>query len=840
MVYFKKVILVILSIILITYAEAQVYYISSSEGNDQNDGLSIQSPFQSIEKLNSMEFSPGDSIYFKSGDYWEGMFWLKGSGSPTNPIVVDVYGGNIKPIINGYGYQSSILIFNDQHIEINGLELYNASSHLDGGPSTILEQTPGLFANGPNTTWTNVFTACQLADGNNGAMQTFVMNVTDLPEGGANYRIVRTVANQNWYFAPAQSLSIGLNTITVNAVDFERAVKFQFSTGAVEFDAISLNGISMYGGSAKKLPGFGGAENSWGSGKNVRFGIKVVASTQDLENFSFNNLYIHDIYPTPDVANNIHLGYGIKLETQSDIISGLFNTISDVKLVNTTITETGHYGFWIKSLGLVGIDSVKNNEILVENCVFEHTGGSGFVPNKSENVLVQNCIFNHTGSSIDYRMWNRGSGMWTFDCKNVVAQHNKFLNAHGPMDSYGSHIDYGNENVVFQYNYSFNNEGGFAEVLGDNINCGYRYNISVNDGYRVDPDGIPWNKKGKTFWVSNYCGSNTIRCPSTGTFMYNNTVFVNDSLNPEIYFWPNVGDVHVFNNLIVVSQAGETISTLIENDLNELYISHNLFYDAFRINLDSDLENNALYVDPLLLNSDYMGENNPEAYQIQNGSPAIGSGFLINGSNDSINYLQHNGGLDYFGNIVSHNFPSNIGAFNGTFSNGPDHQVLNFPVGWYIFSTYMLADNMAIDSILNPILSNIIIVKDYIGTALLPEYNFNGIGDLTVGSGYQIKTSQLSSLTVSGTYLNPEENSVALLAGWNMIGYLRMEAAPADLVLAELNDAGNLVIAKNYFGSAFLPEFNFNGIGDLEPGQGYQLKTNEAGVLHFLSNQSSY
>ena len=840
MVYFKKVILVILSIILITYAEAQVYYISSSEGYDQNDGLSIQSPFQSIEKLNSMEFSPGDSIYFKSGDYWEGMFWLKGSGSPTNPIVVDVYGGNIKPIINGYGYQSSILIFNDQHIEINGLELYNASSHLDGGPSTILEQTPGLFANGPNTTWTNVFTACQLADGNNGAMQTFVMNVTDLPEGGANYRIVRTVANQNWYFAPAQSLSIGLNTITVNAVDFERAVKFQFSTGAVEFDAISLNGISMYGGSAKKLPGFGGAENSWGSGKNVRFGIKVVASTQDLENFSFNNLYIHDIYPTPDVANNIHLGYGIKLETQSDIISGLFNTISDVKLVNTTITETGHYGFWIKSLGLVGIDSVKNNEILVENCVFEHTGGSGFVPNKSENVLVQNCIFNHTGSSIDNRMWKRGSGMWPFDCKNVVAQHNKFMNAHGPMDSYGSHIDYGNENVVFQYNYSFNNEGGFAEVLGDNINCGYRYNISVNDGYRVDPDGIPWNKKGKIFWVSNYCGSNTIRCPSTGTFMYNNTVFVNDSLNPEIYFWPNVGDVHVYNNLIVVSQAGETISTLIENDLNELYISHNLFYDAFRINLDSDLENNALYVDPLLLNSDYMGENNPEAYQIQNGSPAIGSGFLINGSNDSINYLQHNGGLDYFGNIVSHNFPSNIGAFNGTFSNGPDHQVLNFPVGWYIFSTYMLADNMAIDSILNPILSNIIIVKDYIGTALLPEYNFNGIGDLTVGSGYQIKTSQLSSLTVSGTYLNPEENSVALLAGWNMIGYLRMEAAPADLVLAELNDADNLVIAKNYFGSAFLPEFNFNGIGDLEPGQGYQLKTNEAGVLHFLSNQSSY
>ena len=33
-----------------------------------------------------------------------------------------------------------------------------------------------------------------------------------------------------------------------------------------------------------------------------------------------------------------------------------------------------------------------NKQIYVDNCIFENTGGSGFVPNKSENVLVQNCI----------------------------------------------------------------------------------------------------------------------------------------------------------------------------------------------------------------------------------------------------------------------------------------------------------------------------------------------------------------------------------------------------------------------------------------------------------------
>ena len=152
---------------------------------------------------------------------------------------------------------------------------------------------------------------------------------------------------------------------------------------------------------------------------------------------------------------------------------------------------------------------------------------------------------------------------------------------------------------MFQYNYSFNNEGGFAEVLGDNINCGYRYNISVNDGYREDPNNIPWNNKGKIFWVSNYCGQNPIRCPSTGTFFYNNTVYINDTINPEIYFWPNIGDVHVYNNLIVVGSNGQIIPTLIENNLNDLYISHNFFYDSSRIDLDNDLKNNALYGDPI-------------------------------------------------------------------------------------------------------------------------------------------------------------------------------------------------------------------------------------------------
>jgi hypothetical protein len=110
---------------------AITYYISSSTGNDTNNGLSPSSAFRTLQKLNTLTFAPEDHILFKSGDTFQGVFWLQGSGSLNNPIVVDMYGGSVKPIIDGNGYQSCILIFDDDYIEINNLELKNEASHLD-------------------------------------------------------------------------------------------------------------------------------------------------------------------------------------------------------------------------------------------------------------------------------------------------------------------------------------------------------------------------------------------------------------------------------------------------------------------------------------------------------------------------------------------------------------------------------------------------------------------------------------------------------------------------------------------------------------------------------------
>ena len=107
-----------------------------------------------------------------------------------------------------------------------------------------------LFSTTSNATWTHVITATTTADGVtvSSASQTLEINITNLPSG-AKYRVYKTTANGSGFFGSAQDLVTGNNTITVAAVAFNRAVKFQFSGGgSIEFDSLSINGESLYGG----------------------------------------------------------------------------------------------------------------------------------------------------------------------------------------------------------------------------------------------------------------------------------------------------------------------------------------------------------------------------------------------------------------------------------------------------------------------------------------------------------------------------------------------------------------------------------------------------------------
>ena len=121
-------------------------------------------------------------------------------------------------------------------LSINGEELDGCASTSSGTEISSCD----VFDSGSAPAWPYVLTAVLPSEPSSGDAQTMSINITSLP-AGAQYRVYKTTANGSDFFGNPQVLVIGLNEVTVSAVAFQRAVKFQFSSGDIAFDALSIN-----------------------------------------------------------------------------------------------------------------------------------------------------------------------------------------------------------------------------------------------------------------------------------------------------------------------------------------------------------------------------------------------------------------------------------------------------------------------------------------------------------------------------------------------------------------------------------------------------------------------
>ncbi len=105
MVQLKKVftghLFVFMIFVLSLGVRAKTYYVDSEKGNDGNPGTSIDSAWSTIEKVNSFDFVPGDSILFRRGSVWREELNIKWNGDSSNFITVGAYGKGKKPVILG-------------------------------------------------------------------------------------------------------------------------------------------------------------------------------------------------------------------------------------------------------------------------------------------------------------------------------------------------------------------------------------------------------------------------------------------------------------------------------------------------------------------------------------------------------------------------------------------------------------------------------------------------------------------------------------------------------------------------------------------------------------------
>ncbi|PKI16654.1 right-handed parallel beta-helix repeat-containing protein [Colwellia sp. 12G3] len=553
-----------------TSAQGQNYYVSSQYGNDKNKGSETK-PFASLNKINSLKLNPGDNVFFKAGDKFNGSLRIiDESGSATKPINISTFGeSKQRAYINAAGELSGIEIKNSSHINVSNIDI-----EANGGKA-------------------------------------------------------RKIADRK----TPQAMRLGV-LIYIDK-------KYNKTFGHITLDNLKIHDVFHYS--------FGDIDRA--GDVNTQNGTQAY-------------------------------GYGIYLFNRS---SGANTLLTDITIKNSEIYDVAH----------TGIKTMANNpkiqktpypilkklfkNITLENNYLHDIGGPGIMFGAVDGSLVAHNRTDRTGSSRDFdsgkvdgRKWGRGSGMWTWNTNDVLVEYNEFKNAVGPADSAGFHIDFHCSNIVIQYNLSMNNEGAFIEILGNNRNNSYRYNVSVNDGYRVKGDkNRPYGKAthdGKTLWFSGFVGMKgrkvNANIAPVNNYIYNNTIYVEHVA--QVATHQNTDGAVIANNIFYFKQGSyylpEKRYQLVKgkNSTKNVNMTNNLFLSAQDWPVVGVMENmSAVIGEPLFVNN---GGDTIVDYQPTNHSLIANKGIAILPLPNS-NGLQGNsrsGGLTVTHDILGNNLNGQV------------------------------------------------------------------------------------------------------------------------------------------------------------------------------------
>lgn len=105
-----------------------IYYVSISEGDDNNNGLSPITPFKTLKKITDMVIKKGDKILLKCGDVWQESLTINNEDDFNNEhILVSSYGVGEMPTL------SSSKIIKNNNWEVYGNDIYRINlKDLDG------------------------------------------------------------------------------------------------------------------------------------------------------------------------------------------------------------------------------------------------------------------------------------------------------------------------------------------------------------------------------------------------------------------------------------------------------------------------------------------------------------------------------------------------------------------------------------------------------------------------------------------------------------------------------------------------------------------------------------
>ena len=353
---------------------------------------------------------------------------------------------------------------------------------------------------------------------------------------------IRLASIQGTQEAPIELASYGDKSLAPPKID-----------GRGYFASIHLDHCSFIKVSGLELTNDGGKAKDKRA-RRERYGVAITSIAGDTHDIHLTDLKIHHIFASESRESEgynptSNFGMGVILEN-----ARTKNKISRVTLENSQIIMVGFYGIRIK-----GSKDHLIRDINLLNNKTEHTGCSGVQMSFASHIRVKGNDISYSGSNADVRMHERGSGSWCWGSENITYEENKFSHARGKGDSAGIHIDFNCKNIIVQRNLSIDNEGGFVEILGNNWNCTYRYNISINDGARIKGENRAF-QEGKILWLSSFSGKDAERKGPYNNYVYNNTIFVKEGIINKFSVAPTTEGVLIANNIFHLMDESKNVS----------------------------------------------------------------------------------------------------------------------------------------------------------------------------------------------------------------------------------------------------------------------------------------
>jgi hypothetical protein len=569
--------LLALCLVLPLPAWSATYYLDADTGNNGNTGTSEGAAWRNLSRANSHTFAPGDRLLLKRGQTFSGFLRINDRGNANNRILVGSYGPSPDPAtIDATGQASAIDISGSEYIEIEDLRLVGAGIY------------NAVFS------WTS--------------------------------------PGQVWRHYHLRNLHI--ENTTTSGINF-----FVSNLGGYTYDGISISDCLL-----ENIGGPGIQVNKWAGDS-----VLTVDGISGANAARVQGVYENVIAQNLSRPNIIPARFRITVSASGAISNVLvtekgagYRENDQLQVLDSQLGGGGapNVTFRVDRLQPAEPNAFYHTDVLIRDNMILTSDGPGIQIGKVADALIEGNTVIDPGRDRTVG----GSGIWTWYAGTpstvFTVQNNTFIGSRGETDSLGAHVDIGCYNNIFQYNLTIDNEGGFQQILGKSENCVYRYNISINDGARIN--GVNGARlHGRTFYLGGYTGRNAPKIGPFNSYVYNNTIYVSADIVSKYDMEGSAEGALFANNIVYVAGTTEDIS-LEENPSGIIFDNNLVFENKIPATPWNTLQNTHV-ADPLFaeigsleasayeaLNRDAVVDQSIDLYLIPGDTAGVFGGFAVN------------------------------------------------------------------------------------------------------------------------------------------------------------------------------------------------------------------